>query len=530
MAKNTKESVPFDILIVGGGINGVGIARDAAGRGLKILLCEQRDLASGTSSASTKLIHGGLRYLENYEFRLVRESLLERDVLRAAAPHLITPVRFILPHHRRLRPAFLLRLGLWLYDILASGTRLPKSRAINLRKDPRGHPLKDSFRRGFEYSDCWADDARLVVLNAMAARESGATVLTQSECVDFQRHAAHWDVTVESAEGERTSYKARAMVNAAGPWAGSLYQKALNTASARHSIRLVKGSHIVIGKRLCDQDSYILQHDDGRVTFVIPYQDDLTLIGTTDMAFNGDPADAVVSADEIEYLCASVANYFREPVTPADVVWSYTGVRPLYEDGKDSASKVSRDYVLDLESTNGAAPLLSVFGGKLTTFRKLSERAVTMLSSALDTTTQPWTASATLPGGAFADGTPDSLLAPLGHRFPWLESSTVSRLVAAYGSRAIAVLGTARSVEDLGQHFGMGLYESEVEYLATHEWATCAADILWRRSKLGLHTGAATTAKLERWFRSHSECAEEPRPDNRNVTPSAEFKYLRTEA
>ncbi|WP_240756705.1 glycerol-3-phosphate dehydrogenase [Roseicella aquatilis] len=485
-----------DLLVIGGGVNGCGIARDAAGRGLSVTLAEKGDLASATSSASTKLIHGGLRYLEYREFRLVREALIEREVLLRAAPHIVWPLRFVLPHHAGLRPWPLLRLGLFLYDHLGGRRILPPTRALDLRRDPAGEPLKPEYRRGFEYSDCWVEDARLVVLNARDAADRGATVLTRTRCTAARREAGLWRATLrDEASGTVREVAARALVNAAGPWVAEvLGGVAGQNGPAR--VRLVKGSHIVTRRLFAHDRSYIFQNADGRICFAIPYEDDFTLIGTTDEEFAGDPASAAISEGETGYLCRAVGDYLRRPVTRDDVVWSYAGVRPLYDDGASRAQEATRDYVLTLDAREGEAPLLSVFGGKITTYRRLAEAALARLGPHLPGLRGPWTAGAALPGGDFPwDGAP-ALAAQLRARFPFLPPVLARRLVRHYGTRAAAMLGDARGIADLGRDFGAGLTAREVDWQVREEWAREPADILWRRSKLGLRIDAAGQAAL----------------------------------
>ena len=478
----------FDIAIIGGGINGCGIARDAAGRGLSVYLCEQNDLASATSSASTKLIHGGLRYLEQMEFRLVHEALAERERLLRIAPHIIWPLRFVLPHHEGLRPAWMLRLGLFLYDRLGGRKILPSTRTINLGRSPLGKPLKPIYSRAFEYSDCWVEDARLVVLNAMDAAARGALIETRTRCTLARRDGGLWRVSVQTRDGATRTVLAKALVNAAGPWVGDVLHEQLNRNSPA-PVRLVKGSHIVVPRLFEHDRAYIFQNADERIVFAIPYETDFTLIGTTDEDYEGDPADVRASAREIDYLCGAVSEYLRSPVTPDAVVWTYSGVRPLYDDGASSAQEATRDYVLDLDAPQGQAPLLSVFGGKITTYRKLAEAALEKLSPHL-ATGRPWTAAAALPGGDFSyDGVP-ALARQLQTAHPFLDARTTRRLVRAYGTRAELILQGARRAEDLGRAFGAGLTQAEIRYLIDNEWAQTAEDVLWRRSKLGLHLTA----------------------------------------
>lgn len=489
----------YDLVVIGGGINGCGIARDAAGRGLSVFLCERGDLGGATSSASTKLIHGGLRYLEFYAFRLVREALIEREVLLRAAPHNIRPLRLILPHHAGLRPRWFLRLGLFVYDHLGGGSTLPGTRSLDLRRDPAGAVLKPEFAFAFEFSDCWADDSRLVVLNAIDARVRGTSINPHTRCIAAQRQADGWSVTLERADtGALSTVSARVLVNASGPWVGDVLRHVVGADGPAH-MRLVKGSHIVV-PRLFDHDrAYMFQNADGRVVFVIPYEQDFTLIGTTDQDFVGDPATVAAEPGEIAYLCATVSEYFRVPVRPEAVVWSYSGVRPLYDDGASKAQDATRDYVLDLDAPAGQAPLLSVFGGKITTYRRLAEAALARLSGHLHMRAA-WTATATLPGGDMPAGGAAALAQAVHTAHPALSEPHVRRLVRAYGARVQAVLSHARRGGDLGQRFGADLTEAEVDYLIAEEWARTASDVLWRRSKLGLRFSAAETAALEAWM------------------------------
>ena len=473
-------------------MNGCGIARDAAGRGLSVLLLEMRDLAGGTSSASTKLIHGGLRYLEFYEFRLVREALAEREVLLRAAPHLVRPMRFVLPHHAGLRPAWLIRLGLLLYDHLGGRTILPPTRTLDLRRDPAGQPLQERYARGFEYSDCSVDDARLVVLNARAAAAQGADIRTRTRCTDARVVDGVWRLTLDHGADACS----RALVNAAGPYVSRVQSDVVGHA-APVGVRLVKGSHIVVPRLYAHDRSYILQNADGRICFIIPYQHDYTLIGTTEQDFDGDPADAVSTPAEEAYLCGAASEYLRVPVDPADIVWRYAGVRPLRDDGATKAQEATRDYVLDLHAPAGRPPLLTVFGGKITTFRRLAEAAMTKLAPFFPGLPGAWTAGAALPGGDFPW---DALLQvhdALRRRYPFLAPATARRIVRAYGTLAADMLGDAREAADLGARFGGELTEREVDWLVRTEWARTAEDIVWRRSKLGLRAGAADIAALD---------------------------------
>jgi glycerol-3-phosphate dehydrogenase len=495
----TDSEPTYDLAVIGGGINGCGIARDAAGRGASVVLFEKDDLASATSSASTKLIHGGLRYLEHYEFRLVREALMERERLWAIAPHIIWPLRFVLPHHKGLRPAWLLRLGLFLYDHIGGRRKLPATRTLDLARDAAGRPLKDDGARAFEYSDCWVEDSRLVVLNAMDAAARGAAIHTRSRVVAADRDNGSWRITTES-DGVRKTVQAKALVNAAGPWVGDVLGGVVRS-NTKAAVRMVQGSHIVV-PRLYEHDRcYIFQNSDGRIVFAIPYERDFTLIGTTDRDFKGDPSGAKATPEEIDYLCAAASEYFREPVTPQSVVWTYSGVRPLYDDGASKAQEATRDYVLTLDAPEGQAPLLSVFGGKITTYRRLAESALEKLAPhAAWAARSTWTVTGTLPGGDFPVDGFEARVDALAASHPWLARKTVTRLVRAYGTRASGILDGAAGVDDLGRHFGADLYEREVRYLMRAEWAKRAADVLWRRSKLGLRFTASEQEALERFM------------------------------
>ncbi|WP_431820405.1 glycerol-3-phosphate dehydrogenase [Burkholderia sp. F1] len=493
----------YDLLVVGGGINGAGIARDAAGRGLSVMLCEQDDLASHTSSASTKLIHGGLRYLEYNEFGLVRKALQERETLLRAAPHIMWPLRFVMPHMPNLRPAWLIRIGLFLYDHLAKRELLPGSRGIDMRRHAAGAPLIDSIKRGFVYSDGWVDDARLVVLNALDAKERGAEILTRTKLVSAERAGDEWEARLQLADGSISVVRARAIANAAGPWVGDVLHGALGRG-AQHSVRLVKGSHIIT-RRLFDHDhAYIFQNPDKRIIFAIPYERDFTLIGTTDVEYTNDPAKVAIDGNETQYLCESINRYFKRKISPADVHWTYSGVRPLLEDeNAANASAVTRDYRLEMDDGAGA-PLLSVFGGKITTFRKLAEEAGDLLCRALGRDAAPWTAGAPLPGGDIANAKFDAFAAQFAARHPWLPAELARRYARAYGTRAERVVGNAKSLAELGAAIAPGIHEAELRYLRDVEWATRAQDVLWRRSKLGLHVAPGTldavTAALDAWF------------------------------
>ena len=507
-----------DLFVIGGGINGCGIARDAAGRGLSVTLAEQGDLAQATSSASTKLFHGGLRYLEYFEFRLVREALEERETLLVAMPHISRPMRFVLPLSPEMRfesdtptarllatltpwakgrrPAWLIRLGLRLYDTLGGRKILPPTRSLDLTTDPAGRPLQPRFRRAFEYSDCRVDDSRLVVLNARDAQARGARILTRTRVVSAERTGEGtgglWRIVTNGPTG-RQEMRARALVNAGGPWVEAVIRDVVHAPSAGH-IRLVRGSHIVT-RRLYDHDRcYFLQGTDGRIVFAIPYERDFTLIGTTDMDHRGPPGEAHCTEAERDYLLAFASRYFARLVTAADVVWTYSGVRPLYDDGARSATAATRDYVLALDAAG--APLLSVFGGKITTYRRLAEGALSKLAPFFPGASGPWTARVALPGGDFPVDGVCALTARLRARYPFLTTPWADRLVAAYGTEAEAVLGAAGTAADLGRDFGGTLTEAEVRWLVTREFAQSADDILWRRSKLGLHLTPDEAAAL----------------------------------
>lgn len=476
----------FDLLIVGGGVNGAAIARDAAGRGLSVLLVEQNDLASGTSSASTKLIHGGLRYLEHYEFRLVHEALEERELLLACAPHIVWPLRFVLPHEQGVRPAWLVRLGLFLYDHLAPRKRLEASHAVALKGGALGAPLRAAYKIGFTYSDCWVDDSRLVVLNALDAHERGADIRVRATFESAKRRDGAWTATLQNESGESESVEAKALVNAAGPWVSRVLDDALHLHSRKH-VRLVKGSHVVTRKLYDGDHAYILQNPDKRIIFAIPYEQEFTLIGTTDVAYDDAPGKVEISAEETDYLLKSVNHFFARAVGPSDIVWSYAGLRPLYDDGSLQASVVTRDYAFDLDVREREAPALSIFGGKLTTARRLAEHALDQLAPYLGAHRPAWTKHAPLPGGDIGEGGFEGFVAELRQLKPFLEPSAAQRLARAYGTRALRVIGAAKTMAELGDHFGRGLTTAELAYLYNHEWARSIDDVLWRRSKLGLH-------------------------------------------
>nr|WP_168734598.1 glycerol-3-phosphate dehydrogenase [Mesorhizobium composti] len=495
------ESPIHDIFVIGGGINGCGIARDAVGRGFSVFLAEMGDLAGGTSSGSTKLIHGGLRYLEFYEFRLVREALMEREVLWKNAPHIIWPMRFVLPYFSGgQRPAWMLRLGLFLYDHIGGRKLLPATRTLDMRRDPAGKPLKPIFSKAFEYSDGWVNDARLVALNARDAADRGATIRTRTRVVGARRDGDNWAITLEDLRSRRTEeVKARLLVNAAGPWVDHVLAEVVGQNA--HNVRLVQGSHIVVRKKFDDPRAYFFQNKDGRIIFAIPYEEDFTLIGTTDRDYDADPHDVKISDAEIDYLCAAASEYFADPVRREDIVWSYSAVRPLYDDGASKAQEATRDYVLKADGGGATAPLVSAFGGKITTYRRLSESMLEKIEGFLGKRGKPWTATAPLPGGDFPATGFKAEVGTLQADFPFLEARLAHRLVRLYGTRARTLLGTARSYADLGRDFGGDLYEAEVRYLVEHEWAQTVEDVLWRRTKRGLHLSREQVAALEDFMR-----------------------------
>ncbi|TVT85323.1 glycerol-3-phosphate dehydrogenase [Pseudomonas sp. H3(2019)] len=482
----------YDIAVIGGGINGVGIAADAAGRGLSVFLCEKDDLASHTSSASSKLIHGGLRYLEHYEFRLVREALAEREVLLAKAPHIVKPMRFVLPHRPHLRPAWMIRAGLFLYDHLGKREKLAGSKSLKFGADSA---LKSEITKGFEYSDCWVDDARLVVLNAMAAREKGAHVHTQTRCVSARRSKGLWELNLERADGSLFSICAKALVNAAGPWVAKFIRDDLKMESP-YGIRLIQGSHLIVPKLYEGEHAHILQNEDQRIVFTIPYLNQFTLIGTTDREYTGDPAKVAITEGETDYLLKVVNAHFKKQISRSDILHTYSGVRPLCNDESDNPSAVTRDYTLALSGSTEEAPLLSVFGGKLTTYRKLAESAMAQLAPYFKEMKPSWTAQATLPGGEDMT-TPQALSALIRDKFDWLPTEMARRWATTYGSRTWRMLEGVQSLKDMGEHLGGGLYTREVDYLCHEEWATSAHDILWRRSKLGLFTTQAEQGNVQ---------------------------------
>lgn len=488
------SGVVYDLAVIGGGINGAGIARDAAGRGAKVLMLERGDLAEGTSSSSTKLIHGGLRYLEHYEFALVREALSEREVLWAIAPHIAWPMRFVLPHRPGLRPRWLIRLGLWLYDHIGGRKHLPPARSIALPQHPAGAALKPEYTHAFLYSDCWVDDARLVVLNARDAADRGADVRTRCEVTALERHAGQWLI---STKGEQ--FRARCVVNAAGPRVLDLLGRAGEPSSQR--MRLVRGSHIVVRKLFDHPFAYFFQLPDGRIFFAIPYEQDFTLIGTTDVDHQGSLDEVRASDEEIAYLCAGASEYFRTPIEPADVVWTYSGVRPLVDDGSGRPEAATRGYRFEIDAEPGEAPLLSVFGGKITTYRHLAAEAVERLASLCPAlASDAWTHAAPLPGGDFGQFDAPLKAQHLLRDYPFLAPPQADRLIRLYGTCAWTILGDAAAASDLGEGFGHDLTQAEVDYLIDREWACTAQDILWRRTKLGLHFSADEEARLAQYL------------------------------
>ncbi len=513
----------LDLFIIGGGINGCGIARDAAGRGLSVALAEMNDLASATSSASTKLFHGGLRYLEYFEVRLVREALVERETLLRAMPHIAWPMRFVLPYHadmrfegetptskllnvvmpwtRGRRPAWLIRFGLFLYDTLGGRKVLPGTRTLDLTRDPAGAPLDPKFTRAYEYSDCWIEDSRLVVLNARDAEVLGAKIMTRTKVLSAERVDGLWEVRVEERDtGVERVMRARMLVNAAGPWVGDILRTTVRINSTE-GVRLVRGSHIVT-KKLYDHDRcYFFQGTDGRIIFAIPYETDFTLIGTTDAEHDDPDVAPVCTPEERDYLCDFASAYFRKPVTREDVVWSYSGVRPLYDDGASSATAATRDYTLKVDAAGGA-PVLNVFGGKITTYRRLAESALEKIAPYFAPSRGAWTAGAPLPGGDFALEQVEPLIAGLQVDYPFLSPYWARRLIRAYGTDARNILGDAAAAEDMGPAFGATLTGREVAWLIEKEFARTAEDVVWRRSKAGLRMTAAEVAALDDWMRS----------------------------
>lgn len=492
-----------DIFVIGGGINGCGIARDAVGRGYSVRLAEMNDLASGTSSWSSKLIHGGLRYLEHYEFRLVREALSEREVLLKSAPHIIWPMRFVLPHHKSMRPAWLLRMGLFLYDHIGKRKLLPGTKQVNLKAAEVGKPLKPVFSKGFEYSDCWVNDARLVVLNAKDAQDRGATIDTHTQVISARKDNGLWCITTKNLRnGVVAEHKARVIVNAAGPWVDKVLGDAFGSNRSKN-VRLVQGSHIVVPKLHSHDRAYIFQNADNRIIFALPYEQDYTLIGTTDQDYTGDPSEVKITDTEVNYLCSAASEYFNEPVKADDIVWSYSGVRPLYDDGASAAQEATRDYVLRVDGEEGEPSAVNIFGGKITTYRKLAESMMEEIEQLIGARNAPWTAQSQLPGGDFAVADYNKLVSKLKSEFPFIQASLSERLVRSYGTKAWVLMQGAKTLEDMGTEFGGSLTEREVNYLMKHEWAECAEDVVWRRSKLGIRLDKTEISTLDKWMRDN---------------------------
>ncbi|SNR37342.1 glycerol-3-phosphate dehydrogenase [Puniceibacterium sediminis] len=522
MSETAEQIESFDLFIIGGGINGCGIARDASGRGLSVALAEMNDLASATSSASTKLFHGGLRYLEYFEFHLVRESLIERETLLRAMPHISWPMRFILPYHKDMRfenetptskllntvmpwmkgrrPAWLIRLGLFMYDNLGGRKILPGTTTVDLTTSPEGAPLNDKFVQAYEYSDCWVQDARLVVLNARDAEVRGAKIMTRTKVMSAERVDQHWEIELEDTEtGAQKTIKAKMIVNAGGPWVGDIIRTKIRSNS-KEGVRLVKGSHIVT-KKLYDHDKcYFFQGEDGRIIFAIPYEQDFTLIGTTDSEHQDPEVKPTCSEEEQTYLCNFASKYFKTPVSTGDIVWTYSGVRPLYDDGASSATAATRDYTLKVDDSGGA-PVLNIFGGKITTYRRLAEGALDRMKPYFPDLPDKWTAGVTLPGGDFPVSGVAALTEKLAGQYAFLTDSWAQRLIRAYGTEAFGILSDAKSSDDLGRNFGGSLTEAEVRWLISREYARTAEDVVWRRSKLGLHMTAGEIAELDRFMK-----------------------------
>ena len=489
----------FDIFIIGGGINGAGIARDASGRGFSVCLCDSGDFGGGTSSASTKLVHGGLRYLEHFEFRLVREALIEREILWQMAPHIIWPLRFVLPHHSGLRPAWLLRLGLFLYDHLGGRKLLPATKTLDLKKDIAGKSLKPEFKKAFEYSDCWVEDSRLVILNLQDAQAKGADIRPRTSAQKAQFNNGKWEIELaDKITGERENITASVIINSTGPWVDEVMKNVFGKNDSKN-VRLVRGSHIVINKKYQHDRAYIFQNSDERIIFAIPYENDYTLIGTTDAEQDDIFEKPKISQVEIDYLCDMASEYFEEPVNQDDVVWTYSGVRPLYDDGASKAQEATRDYVIRKEETLGDGSLFNIFGGKITTFRRLAESVLEEIEDRLGERKAKWTAGAIYSGGDFAVDGYDDLVSRYCEKYPFIENGIIQRLVRLYGTNTLEILGDAKSVKALGIDFGQGLYECEVRYLMENEWVLEASDILYRRTKLGIRMTKAQSKKLETW-------------------------------
>lgn len=490
----------YDVLVIGGGVNGCGIARDATGRGLQVALVEQGDLASATSSASTKLFHGGLRYLEHYEFGLVRKALIEREVLLRNMPHISWPMRFVIPHLPGMRPRWMVRAGLFLYDYIGGRKALSRTKRVNFRKSPLGVPLIDDLKIGFEYSDCWVDDARLVVLNARDAADRGAHIMTRTRFVSAKSVNGRWVAVLrDTRTGKTKRVRTRVLVNAAGPWVKDVIENRIKTETDEN-IRLVRGSHIVVPKTYDHDRAYFFQNSDGRLIFTIPYEMDFTLIGTTDVDHDQAISKVKCSAEEATYLCEAVSRYFKSPITPKDIVWHYAGVRPLHDMEKGMASAASRDYQIKVRRIEGESPLINVFGGKITTYRKLAEEVVAELAAFTDMINKPWTYHAHLPGGDFALRQKETVFMQFKVDFPFLSEDLAARLFKTYGTCAALMLKGITSIKQMGQNFGADLTEIEVRWLMRWEWAETAEDILWRRTKLGLRMTKDESVKLENWM------------------------------
>lgn len=510
----------FDVFVVGGGINGCGIARDAAGRGLSVCLAEKDDLGGKTSSGSTKLIHGGLRYLEHYEFNLVRKALIERERLWSLAPHIIYPLRFVLPHHEGLRPSWLLRLGLFIYDHLGGRRALPRSRKVSFASDQSGAPLKSDYKIGFEYSDCWVDDARLVILNAQDAAVKGAKVLPRHEVISVRGENGAWVIETRDRDSKKQRFQSRVLVNAAGPWVSNLTDSVIDGAISRR-MRLIRGSHIVVPKLYAHNRCYLLQNSDDRIVFVIPYEEKFSLIGTTDREHEESLKQVIISEDEAQYLCASVNDYFHSSITLEDIVWSYSAVRPLFDDGNADAKSITRDYRITSEIDGTGAPLISVLGGKITTYRKLAEDVLSEVNQALGVKNEGWTGSSPLPGGSFDFLRFDNEVEQLQQDYPFLSYPHAHRLMRLYGSLSREILGNAMTYQELGRFFGGNLYENEVRYLMEREWAMSVEDILWRRTKEGLNLSDGEVRTLSDFFKEIVSQADSPGDDAQALAESS---------
>ena len=494
----------YDVFIAGGGVNGTGVARDAAGRGYTVCLCEMNDFASGTSSASTKLIHGGLRYLEHYKFRLVQESLKEREILLNMAPHIIWPMRFILPHSKGMRPKWFLRLGLALYDHLGFRKILPGTKNVNLSNQQKTSPLKDSFNSGFEYSDCWVDDSRLVILNAVDARLKGAQLKNYTKVINVESDNGLWIITTEdSLTGEVNRVKSKTFVNASGPWIDEVLKDSFKVKNSKN-VRLIRGSHIVVNKLYDHDKSYICQNKDGRIFFIIPYEDNFTMIGTTDIEHKGSAGKVQITEEEKKYICESASSYLKKSISTEDIVWSYSGVRPLYDDGASKAQEVTRDYVITAKEYDYSL-MINIFGGKITTYRKLSEAILEHIEGFLGKRSNPWTETSSLPGGEFKISMLSNLESNLQKKYNFLSNEIIKRLIRSYGQISFDIFGDCQDTQSLGEHFGAGLYEIEVIYLLEKEWAKSSNDILFRRSKLGLSISDKGLKKLDLFIKKYNE-------------------------